>query len=149
MTEQFNFLLADDDTDDRIFFDDALKVVSDSYQLNIVEDGEKLMRYLIAHTKHLPDVVFLDLNMPRKNGAECLKEIKSNDALKKLPIVIYSTSMHESMADSLYSAGAHYYFQKSSLAELEKNLQNVLTLMKTKNFIRPARNNFVLKPLAV
>jgi len=146
MTEQFNLLLADDDTDDRLFFDDALKMVPVSSQLKIVEDGEKLMHYLITHAQQLPDVVFLDLNMPRKNGVECLNEIKSNHALKNLPVIIYSTSMHEGMADSLYNSGAHYYFQKATLAELETNLNSVLSLMKAKNFIRPTRANFVLKP---
>ena len=146
MTEQFNLLLADDDADDHLFFDDALKTVSSSCHLSIVEDGDELMKYLIAHASQLPDMVFLDLNMPRKNGTECLNEIKSHNELKNLPVIIYSTSMNESIADSLYNSGAHYYFQKATIAELERNLQNVLTLMKTKAFIRPERNNFVLKP---
>ena len=149
MTEEFNFLLADDDTDDHLFFDNALKIVSIASHLSIVEDGEKLMQYLISHANKLPDVVFLDLNMPRKNGAECLHEIKSNEELKGLPVIIYSTLMHESMADALYSSGAHYYFQKASLTELETNLNSVLSLMKTKNFIRPTRKNFILKPVVV
>lgn len=145
MTEQFNLLLADDDTDDQLFFDDALKIVSNASHLNIVEDGEELMRYLISNAAHLPDMVFLDVNMPRKNGTECLNEIKSNKALKDLPIIIYSTSMTESLADSLYNSGAHYFFQKATIADLKTNLHSVLTMMKTQKFIRPERNNFILK----
>ncbi|PBQ32685.1 response regulator [Sphingobacteriaceae bacterium] len=145
MTEQFNFLLADDDTDDGFFFTKALKTILSSAELNIVEDGDKLMKYLDTHLENLPDALFLDINMPRKNGAECLFEIKTNERLKNLPVIVYSTSMHESMADKLYKSGAHYYFQKTNLTELETNLQNLVGLMKNKTFMRPMRKDFVLK----
>ena len=85
MHEQLNFLLADDDTDDRYFFGKALKELSIPSTLTTVEDGEKLMDYLSENSKQLPDVLFLDLNMPCKNGAECLTEIKNDQQLKHLP----------------------------------------------------------------
>ncbi|MGZ3902669.1 MAG: response regulator, partial [Bacteroidia bacterium] len=94
-----NILLADDDKDDRYFFEKALKTLSIKAQLTISEDGEKLMAYLLKHSEKLPDVLFLDLNMPRKNGAECLTEIKLHEKLKKLPVIIYSTSLHDDVAD--------------------------------------------------
>jgi len=145
MTEQLNFLLADDDADDQFFFDKALKLSSISSDLKIVEDGEKLMHYLLNNVAKLPDVLFLDLNMPRKNGAECLYEIKSNKDLQDLPVIIYSTSMHESVADLLYNNGAHHYYQKKGLTELETMLNDILILVKNKNLERPERGKFILQ----
>src|ERR1043165_6124750 len=82
-------LLADDDKDDRFFFDKALGSISLPSDFVAVEDGEKLMSWLRKAAK-LPDVLFLDINMPRKNGAECLAEIKSDPVLKKIPRIVYS-----------------------------------------------------------
>lgn len=139
-----NILLADDDKDDRFFFDKALKVLTIPTQLSTVEDGELLMHYLFENVENLPDVLFLDLNMPRKKGSECLLEIKQNPSLKEIPVIIYSTSVHEDVADLLYKNGAHYYVQKTDLDELEKTLQYVLTMIIEKKFIRPEREDFIL-----
>lgn len=142
--KQFHLLLADDDQDDRFFFNKALQEVPIPANLTTVKDGENLMRYLSKNSKELPDALFLDLNMPRKNGTECLIEIKSNKILKELPVIIYSTSHPEDVADLLYENGAHYYIRKASFAELEKALQRILTLMIEKKFTRPSRNQFIL-----
>ena len=142
---KLDILLADDDRDDRFFFDKALKELPIPTQLKTVEDGEKLITYLSQHPLKLPDVLFLDLNMPRKNGSECLAEIKSNEKLKQLPVIIYSTSLHEDVADLLYKNGAHYYVRKTELTELKKILLHVLTLMIERKFIRPSRKEFVVQ----
>ncbi|MES2761157.1 MAG: response regulator [Bacteroidota bacterium] len=148
MPEPLYVLLADDDADDRYFFDKALKAISVSSRLTTVVDGEQLMAYLLKNFTQLPDVLFLDLNMPRKNGSECLCEIKSNKALKDLPVIIYSTSLYSEMADLLHTNGAHYYIKKSGLAELESTLQTVLELIRGANFVRPTRDEFILKIVA-
>jgi len=140
----FQILLADDDKDDRFFFRHALSQLSIKTQLTALEDGEQLITFLSKNSNKLPDVLFLDLNMPRKNGAECLAEIKSNKKLQLLPVIIYSTSLHESVADELYKSGAHYYVRKTDLDELTKVLQQVLTMMKENKFARPTRKKFVL-----
>jgi len=145
MSKQLHILLADDDTDDRFFFDMALKELSFSTQLTSVENGEKLMTYLSGHTADLPEILFLDMNMPRKNGAECLAEIKQNEKLQSLPVVIYSTSLHEDVADKLYKNGAHYYIRKTGIDELGKTLQYILTLMKENKFVRPSKEEFILR----
>jgi len=137
-------LLADDDSDDRYFFEIVLRAFPGPTRLVTVEDGEQLMRYLSENSKSLPDILFLDLNMPKKNGAECLIEIKHNDALKKLPVIIYSTSMAEDVAGQLYNSGAHYYFRKTDIIEIQSNLHRVLTLLTENKFARPARDKFVL-----
>ena len=137
-------LLADDDKDDRFFFDKALKSLPFPTQLTTVEDGEQLMDYLSENSDNLPDILFLDINMPRKNGFECLSEIKKNPKLKEIPVIIYSTSLHEDIANQLYSNGAHFYIQKTDLDELEKILHLVLTMMIEGKFKYPAKENFIL-----
>ena len=85
-------LLADDDEDDCFFFEGALAELETITELTTVHDGEQLMRRLtgLASTD-LPYALFLDLNMPRKNGFECLLEIKEDPALNRLPVIILST----------------------------------------------------------
>ncbi|MDB5273654.1 MAG: rcp1 2 [Chitinophagaceae bacterium] len=140
-------LLADDDTDDHHFFSKVLETVPYHSDLIILGDGEKLMNYLFQNTHNLPDVLFLDHNMPRKNGAECLIEIKAHPLLKKLPVIMYSTYLHEDIADELYANGAHFYLRKTDLAELKKSLHEVLQMLVEKTFVRPSRTLFVLSPI--
>src|SRR5688572_24531741 len=117
-SQPVNILLADDDKDDRFFFFKALQELPFSTQLTVVEDGEKLIAYLKKNSGKLPDVLFMDMNMPRKNGSECLAEIKSDPKLNRLPVIIYSTSLNMEAADLLYDNGAHYYVSKRSYSEL-------------------------------
>jgi CheY-like chemotaxis protein len=140
----FQVLLADDDSDDRFFFARTLSELPIPTQLTIVEDGEQLMNYLFANHNMLPDILFLDLNMPKKNGIECLAEIKSAKKLKLLPVVIISTFVHEEAANLIYNGGAHYYVRKKDIVDLKKNLHHVLGLLAKNKFIRPARNEFIL-----
>ena len=80
--EQLQILLADDDKDDRFLFREALSELPLFTNLETVHDGEQLMNYLNEHSDSLPHVLFLDLNMPRINGFECLSEIKHDEKLK-------------------------------------------------------------------
>ncbi|MFM9984273.1 MAG: response regulator [Flavobacteriales bacterium] len=90
-SKQLNVLLADDDTDDRIFFKQILEQLPLATHLTTVLDGKQLMDYLVENTEQLPDVLFLDLSMPQKTGFECLAEIKENEKWKDIPVVILST----------------------------------------------------------
>jgi DNA-binding NarL/FixJ family response regulator len=83
--------------------------------------------------------------MPKKNGAECLAEIKQNDELKSLPVIMYSTSLHEDIADQFYAPGAHYYIQKGDLNELEKFLKKVIKIFSRDKIPRPTRDAFIFK----
>jgi CheY-like chemotaxis protein len=141
-----DILLADDDRDDRFFFKLALNEMPFPAQLTTVEDGEKLMNHLAKKSEALPDVLFLDLNMPKKNGSECLYEIKQNIKLKKLKVIIYSTSLHENVADQLYTNGAHYYIQKREFEELKNILLQILPLIQTQ-MEQPPRANFIFNPV--
>ncbi|MGZ4035344.1 MAG: response regulator [Bacteroidia bacterium] len=143
MTKKLRILLADDDKDDRFFFNKALSSLSVETELLVVENGEKLMSYLAEHIAKLPDVLFLDINMPKKNGSECLLEIKSNANMRGLPVIMYSTSLHGDVADVLYENGAHYYVQKTDFTELPEILNKALELIKDAG-PRPTRDKFIL-----
>ncbi len=143
--KQFNILLADDDADDCYFIKEALSEFSLSTHLTTVHNGEKLMQLLTNETNELPDVLFLDLNMPRKNGFECLAEIRSNERLKQLPVIIYSTSFHTEIAIMLYNNGANYYISKpSEISRLKKTVQDIITRLAEGNISQSAKENFVL-----
>src|SRR3954468_12464029 len=88
-------LMADDDADDRDLTRDAMKESRVSSELRCVEDGEELLdylnrrgRYTEPHTAPVPGLILLDLNMPRKDGREALQEIKSNPALRSIPVIV-------------------------------------------------------------
>jgi CheY-like chemotaxis protein len=148
-TQSYHILLADDDQDDCFFFKEALGKLDIPTQLTTVDNGERLMIYLSRNTNKLPDLLFLDLNMPRKNGAECLREIKQNKKIQHIPVIIYSTYLHDTVADQLYKNGAHYYIRKGDLPELRNVLKYVLTKMVETKFERPPRDKFILNLLEV
>ena len=144
-SKHLNLLLADDDTDDCIFFKEALEKLPLSTHLTTVHDGEQLMQLITKETNELPHVLFLDLNMPRKNGRECLLEIKLNKKLKQLPIIIYSTSLEQEVVNLLYKNGAQYYIRKpAEFLQLKKIIQQILILIAQENILQPTRENFVL-----
>lgn len=115
-----HILLSDDDTDDCFFFEKAIDEIPIDIKLDIVRDGEQLLNYLHEHQSQLPDMLFLDLSMPRKTGFECLSEIRENEAYKNIYIVMFSTSysrdLHyeDSMIVLLRDLGADQYIRKSS-----------------------------------
>ena len=128
-----NILLADDDTDDCFFFDKALKEIPIANHLTSVHDGDQLMKYLFENIEHLPNVLFLDLSMPRKTGFECLSEIKENKMLKNLYVVMFSTSFprdfdyENNMIKMLFEIGAQDYIRKpSDFKELKQVIHNAL-----------------------
>jgi len=143
----YNLLLADDDEDDCAFFKDALDDLRLSVSFNTVADGVELMEYLSDNSPgNLPDILFLDLNMPRKSGFECLSEIKLIDKLKNLSVIIFSTSLDMNVVDLLYEKGAIFYIQKpGDFSKLKKVILDALTI--TRNMAeQPTRDNFILQP---
>jgi CheY-like chemotaxis protein len=142
-TTVIHILLADDDRDDRYFFKKALGIVPFKTELQTIADGEKLMEYLSEPGIRIPDLLFLDLNMPLKNGAECLGEIKKDPRFKDMPVIIYSTSLNEAVADVLYNEGAHYFIRKQDFPRFRKFLFEILTLVASNEMYRPQRSNFV------
>jgi len=142
-----NLLLADDDMDDCLFFEDALKELPIATTLATVNDGVQLMCYLSEQLQQLPDVIFLDLNMPRKSGIECLSEIKLIEELNQLPIIIFSTSLNLEIVDLLYQNGAHYYIRKpGDYNNLKKVILKAVILISENKRTQPARDKFILQP---
>jgi CheY-like chemotaxis protein len=126
-------LLADDDPDDRQLTRDAFAENRLANVLNTVEDGEELMEYLQRRGRYanlgdvpLPGLILLDLNMPRKDGREALKEIKADQNLRRIPIVVLTTSKAEEDILRTYDLGVNSYITKpvtfKSLVELIKLL---------------------------
>ena len=139
-----NLLLADDDTDDCVFFKEALEELPISTKLTIVNDGVQLMQLLSAKETFLPDVLFLDLNMPRKSGFECLSEIKIIDKLMNLPVIIYSTSLNMEVVELLYQKGAHYYICKpGEYDKIKKVILDAVKLISQKKLKQPARDKLI------
>jgi CheY-like chemotaxis protein len=133
MNGQLNILLADDDRDDRFLFQEALSELPMKADLRTVHDGEALMNYLEENAHNLPDVLFLDLNMPKKNGFECLSEIKISDRLRELPVIMFSTSFprdvtyEQDMIKMLYKIGAADYIRKpANFDQLKEVILNSL-----------------------
>ena len=112
-------LAAEDDEDDRLLLQEAFKEADIDETLRFVEDGEELLDYLEhrnqyrqPNTAPRPGLIILDLNMPKKNGREVLKEIKSSPAIKSIPVIILSTSANEEDIALAYGLGASSFIVK-------------------------------------
>ena len=137
--QHISILLADDDKDDCLLFKEALEELHIQTTLTTASDGEQLMEILTQTPDKPFHVLFLDLNMPRKNGFTCLKEIKQDKILKPLPIIIFSTSYDAHTADLLFKDGAaHYICKPAHFSELKKVIQQALTLVTQKDTLQPS-----------
>ncbi len=122
----FTILMADDDPDDCMCMGDAFNQVGVSNRFVSLQDGKHLMDYLKRRGRYgdrlsspRPDLILLDLNMPRKNGREALKEIKGHPGLRTIPIVVLTTSKDESDIALCYDLGASSFITKpASFSEL-------------------------------
>lgn len=140
-TKQVRILIADDDNDDRFFFAKALQEIPVNTKLTVVSNGEELMDYFTKNMNNLPDILFLDLSMPRKTGFECLIEIRADKQLDHVPIVMLSTSFmrgvdyEENLVNTLIRMGAQDYIRKPNDFE---GLKKVISQTLTKLVIKPA-----------
>lgn len=128
-------MMADDDPDDRSMTKEALEENFLLNELRFTEDGAELMDYLKRRGKYSnpessprPGVILLDLNMPKKDGRECLKEIKSDNDLKSIPVIVLTTSKAEEDILRTYDLGVNSFVTKPvtfmELVEVMKNLGN-------------------------
>ncbi len=131
--KMITILLAEDDPDDRQLTEDALAECRLANDIHFVEDGEQLLDYLLRRGQYaamakdpLPGLILLDLNMPRKDGREALKEIKAHPDLRRIPIIVLTTSKAEEDILRTYDLGVNSYITKpvtfASLVEIIKVL---------------------------
>ncbi len=140
-----NIFLADDDADDRDIFREALAASVSGINLEIAINGEKLI-HLLESSNPKPDIIFLDLNMPLKNGFECLKEIRKNKKLDSLPIVIYSTTANPEQVKNTFTRGANMFWQKpSDYNSIKKMLQKMLHMPFDNYLPKAKKDHFFLK----
>lgn len=109
--EQKIILLADDDSDDREMFHEALELIDTSLLCYSTVNGSELLKRLYS-LEEMPQLIFLDMNMPVMNGWQCLKALKDNERYKHIPVIIISTSSHQKEMDTSIHLGALCYFIK-------------------------------------
>lgn len=143
--EIIHILLADDDEDDRLFFKEAFEEIKIKTKVKMVNDGVELMNHLTQPDIILPHILFLDLNMPRKTGMDCLLEIKNIDFLKDIAIAIYSTSASEEDIEDTFVKGANVYIKKpNDFGILKKILEEVIKINWQYQTSGLNRDNFLL-----
>lgn len=132
-TRKMTILMADDDADDRMMAREAFEASKISNDLHFVENGEELMAYLRREGKYAdprvsprPGIILLDLNMPKKDGREALVEIRADPDLRRIPVIILTTSNSEVDVFESYDGGANSYISKpvtfDGLVEIIKSL---------------------------
>ncbi|WP_207496492.1 response regulator [Aridibaculum aurantiacum] len=138
--------LAEDDNDDSSMFEEALSEIFPSFQMHRVHDGLECI-YALKNFL-LPDYIILDLNMPLKNGIDCLKAIATMPDLAEVPVVIYSTNHQMKDIDMAYKLGAAYYLVKpTSQQKLVKVLRRLFLLLKQPGFSRVLKHSFVIRDI--
>ena len=136
--EYMHIILADDDEDDRLFFTDAFEELKINTKVRTY--------YLNSEDALLPEILFLDLNMPKKNGIECLDEIKNNPKLSNIAVAIYSTSSSEEHIEETFVKGANIYIKKpSDFGALKKVLSDVVTINWQYQTSGLNKDNFLLR----
>ena len=120
--EDISILIAEDDADDRFLLQAAFTENGFKDKLLFVENGVELVDYLLklaqsGNNVKMPRFILLDLNMPKKDGREVLKEIKQHADLKKIPVLIFSTTNNEQEMRRCYELGANSYITKPNSFE--------------------------------
>jgi CheY-like chemotaxis protein len=122
-----HLIIADDDEDDQMLLKEAIQEYSDTITLSVIPDGKQLMNFL--NKGNTPDLILLDLNMPYKNGTECLMEIRANENLRLIPIVILSTSRNVRDIELCFNFGANLFFTKPcSFQSLKVLIRTILSI---------------------
>jgi CheY-like chemotaxis protein len=129
MQENRSIIIAEDDGDDRLLLETAFKETEMEIQLVFAHNGVELLKLLTGKEKSVyPRVILLDLNMPKKDGREVLKELKQNPLLKKIPVIIFTTTKNEAEIARCYELGANTYVVKpdsySDLLKVVNRLKN-------------------------
>lgn len=122
-------IYVDDDEDDRMLFEDAVKDLFPNLELKLYPNGVNLIGNLLEDVAPLPKLIFIDLNLSGKSGLECIIEIRGNEALKKIPVIVYSTSSSARDKENSMRLGADFYLTKSNCYRTMRN-QLMHTIMR-------------------
>jgi CheY-like chemotaxis protein len=121
-------IYADDDADDQMFFEMSLREVTKDAELKTYNNGVELMKALEEPGAEIPDIIFLDLNMPRKNGLQCLEEIRKHEDLRAVTVVMLTTSVNQMDIYRAYDKGACLFANKpAELSKWSKLIDKVFT----------------------
>ncbi|MFT6478604.1 MAG: CheY-like chemotaxis protein [Spirosomataceae bacterium] len=128
-SSEYIILVADDDEDDIQFFQEALEELEQKTVLVTVNNGVALMKYL-TDSCNVPHALFLDMNMPLKNGSDCLKELRAMNHCQELLIIIYSTAVNQEHIPSLIAQGSSHYIRKpNEFQKIKTAIQTVLSIL--------------------
>jgi CheY-like chemotaxis protein len=121
------FALADDDSDDADLFMEALREINPEIAVEAAANGQELIEKMTNGQFRLPDIIFLDINMPEMNGWDCLSELKKSRSLSNVPVVMYSTSSNMSDKAKAVRLGASYFYTKpDTFRELKTFLKRLI-----------------------
>jgi CheY-like chemotaxis protein len=138
-----HIVLADDDMDDSFIFNAAVEQSNHPIKLTVTEDGQKLLNYLESET--LPDIIFLDINMPFRNGIECLATIRANKKFDKVPVVMYSTTNNKLNVEACYDGGATLYVVKpNTFEEVDRMVKKICSKDWVSNMQVPPKEQFLV-----
>jgi CheY-like chemotaxis protein len=138
-------VLADDDGDDAEIFEEALSRSCPSTSFVRFEDGNQLLRYLEANYPQLPDMIFLDLNMPEMNGWQCLAALKTNLKFKDVPVIMYTTSSNPRDKEIALDLNAHGLIVKPGNPKLlERLLSDVICKLGTNDLKQTINDAYLL-----
>lgn len=138
-------LLADDDSDEHLFFKDILEALDPPISFSYVFNGVELMEELLDQSNPLPDLIFLDLNMPLKTGLESLREIKKHKRLQNIKIVMYTTSIDPTVVEKTFLLKADFYIRKpESYQKLRSALHTIISNLQSSSPDHRSKENYVL-----
>ncbi len=137
-----HILMADDDKDDFLCLKEAAEKAGEPLQVSYAGNWLELWRFII---KTIPDLLFLDINMPVKDGIECLQLLRQERKYDNIPILIYSTSVNKSDIDKAYQNGANYFIIKpNAIEDITHIIKRLISMGKDELLSVPSREEFVI-----
>jgi DNA-binding response OmpR family regulator len=137
-----DILLAEDDPDDVFFFSMALNNVLITAKLRHADNGDKLFEEL---KKNIPDLLFLDIQMPCRDGMDCIREIRQNKRYDSMPVILLTSLSHTEMVESSYRIGANFFIAKTAaINELADKIRRILSIDWKSNMVYPTLEQYVV-----
>ena len=146
MLDPINIFIAEDDQDDLIIFADALKEIEPNVNIHSFGNGNELMDAML-NSGTIPDIIFLDINMPYANGMECLRELRNDIRFLRVPVIMLTTSgTREDIMDSFYAGATRYITKPNEFRSLLNVLEQLFMLFHARKLNKTDLLNFTMKP---